>query len=115
MKHIVSSSSVHFQNAEGCDVYEYPFGDADINGSVIKINGRYPSVGYALNKVCKELVYITQGAGSLGLSNGTQIDFVVGDSLLIEANEKFYWEGDFESYMVCTPAFDPQQHIEVAE
>jgi len=115
MKRIPKSDTTHIENAEGCDVYEHPLEDKDINGSVIIINGRYPETGYALNKVCKELVYIIRGSGVLGLSDGTSTDFDEGDSLLINPNEKFFWEGEFESYMVCTPAFDPEQHIEVAE
>ncbi|MFT4532569.1 MAG: hypothetical protein ACI9T8_000595, partial [Candidatus Saccharimonadales bacterium] len=39
--------------------------------------------------------------------------FGAGDSVFIDKSEEFYWEGKFSSYMVCTPAFDPAQHVEV--
>lgn len=115
MKHIPKADTLQINPSESCAVFEYLFDDKDINGSVIAISGRYPETGYALNKVCKELVYIVRGSGVLGLADGSQADFTEGDSLLINPNEKFYWEGDFESFMVCSPAFDPEQHIEVAE
>jgi len=115
MRNITKANTTHIQNAKGCEVFEYPFDDKDINGSIIAISGRYPEAGYALNKVCKELVYIIRGSGVLGVADGTQTEFQDGDSLLIEPNEKFFWQGDFESYMVCTPAFSPEQHIELTE
>ncbi len=115
MRKIQKSEATRIANSDQCEVLEYPFDEKDINGSVISVRGRYPESGYALNKVCKEIVYITRGSGVLGLSDGTQAGFKQGDSLLIDANEKFYWEGNFESYMACTPAFDPDQHIEVIE
>lgn len=107
MRHITKPDTFQISNAESCTVFEYPFNDEAINGSIIEIKGRYTETGYAMNQVCKELVYVTKGSGVLGLADGTEVEFAEGDSLLIGASEKFYWEGNFESYMVCTPHSTP--------
>ena len=113
MKIVKREDAVKIQNSDQCHVLEYPFDEKDINGSVIAINGRYPESGYAMNEVCKEIVYIIKGSGTLGLADGSTSTFSEGDSLFIDTNEKFYWQGNFESYMVCTPAFYPEQHKEI--
>jgi mannose-6-phosphate isomerase-like protein (cupin superfamily) len=110
VKKVAREDTVEFQNADSCQVIEYPFGEKDINGSVISVNGRYPESGYAVNEVCKEVVYITKGSGKLVLEDGSMTDFEAGDSLFVDANEKYFWEGKFESYMACSPAFYPEQH-----
>lgn len=88
------------------------FDEKDINGSVISVKGRYPESGFVLNEVCKEVVYIISGKGSLNTKEDT-VAFKQGDSLFIDASERYYWEGSFSSYMACAPAFYPEQHKEV--
>ncbi len=113
MKHITRSHAKEINNSKTCQVIEYPFDERDINGSVISVNGRYPESGYVINEICKEVVYIISGKGSLTTVKNTA-EFSEGDSLYIGAGEKYFWEGNFESYMACTPAFYPEQHKGIA-
>ncbi|MFT4532593.1 MAG: hypothetical protein ACI9T8_000622, partial [Candidatus Saccharimonadales bacterium] len=77
--------------------------EADINGSVIDVDGRYPAKGYAKNTISKELVYIISVSDKVCVSGKDPVLFGAGDSVFIDKSEEFYWEGKFSSYMVCTP------------
>ena len=112
MKHISVTQAIKIRNGTTCHVLEYPFNEKDINGSVISVNGRYPETGFVVNEVCKEVVYIISGTGSLTV-NSTTVDFSEGDSLFVDSGEKYFWQGSFTSYMACTPAFYPEQHNEL--
>ena len=112
MKYIRGDQSLEFKNSEVCTAYEYPFEDKDINGAVIKLSGRYPASGRVTNSVCKELVYIIHGIGRLVIEDKeTKINS--GDMMLIFPGEKYYFEGELEMLMPCTPAWYPEQHHEV--
>ena len=115
MKLVAKKDANTIDNSETCTVLEYPINEKDINGSVISVKGRYPESGYAVNEVCKEVVYITEGVGRVVMVDDTEVVFRKGDTLFLDRNEKYYWEGDFESFMVCTPAFYPEQHKIVKE
>lgn len=112
MKIVKRSQATEINNSDTCQVVEYPFDEKDINGSVISVKGRYPESGFVMNEVCKEVVYIISGSGSLKV-NETTVDFAAGDSLFVDKGEKYYWQGSFTSYMACTPAFYPEQHKEL--
>jgi mannose-6-phosphate isomerase-like protein (cupin superfamily) len=109
MKLIKRDEAHRINNSETCQVVEYPFDEKDINGSVINVNGRYPESGFVMNEVCKEIIYIISGSGTLTVDDST-VDFDEGDSLYVDAGEKYFWQGNFTSYMACTPAFYPEQH-----
>ncbi len=64
MKIVKAIHANKFKNSETCTAFEYPLGDKDINGAVIKLNGRYPEKGYVMNEVCKELVFVVEGSDS---------------------------------------------------
>ncbi len=81
-----------------------------VSGAIAEINGRYPQTGFAVNKICKELVYIISGSGQIVTRSKAQ-KFTSGDSIFIDANEDFYWQGNFTMYMATTPSFDPKQHL----
>ena len=58
----------------------------------------------------KELVYVLEGRGTLVLENGT-INFEKGDSILINDNEKYYWDTEYcKVSMTCTPAWTQEQY-----
>lgn len=94
-----------------CTAIEYPNGDKDIWGAVIKINGRYPTKGYTVNEKCKELVYFTSGEGKLFVGK-KEVKVKKGDQVTIDPGE-FYWEGKLTMFMPCIPAWYPEQHKEV--
>lgn len=96
--------------ASGVTIYEYTMNESDINGSTASINGRYPAQGFATNTISKELALVLNGNGVIGIER-KEIPIETGDYIHIDANEKFYWEGSLTLFIVCTPAFDPKQHI----
>jgi len=98
-----------FKHGESCVIYEYPTNDRTIDGCIAKISGRYPEKGGAVNKISKELAYVINGAGTVTIENKTT-DIGEGDMVLIQPNEKFYWEGEMELFIPCTPAWNPEQY-----
>lgn len=95
-------------------VYEYPLGDKDINGAIAEINGRYPERGYAVNNECKELAYVVSGNGKI-VVEGKEILLAQGDVVSIKAGEKYYWSGNMELFLACTPAWYPEQHKNIVD
>lgn len=80
-----------------------------ISAATSVISGRYPEKGYATNAVSKEIALVISGNGYIGLSK-TTTPIEIGDCIFIDANEKFYWEGNITLFIVCTPAFNQKQH-----
>jgi mannose-6-phosphate isomerase-like protein (cupin superfamily) len=110
MKIITSNKAVAHKNSEDCVAYEYEFqGEKDINGAVIKLTGRYPESGRALNDICKELTYIVEGKGTLNQGGETH-ELSKGDMLLIQPGESYYFEGMLTMFISSSPAWYPEQH-----
>jgi len=78
-----------------------------INGAVIKLSGRYPDKGRAVNEICKEMGYIISGSGKLTIED-EEYELSAGDLVLINPGEKFYWQGEMEMFMPCAPAWTPE-------
>ena len=65
---------------------------------------------WALGIHDKELIYVIEGKGTLNFEN-KRIEFSKGDSILIEPNEKYYYDTNYCIVsMTCTPAWLPEQH-----
>ena len=109
MKLIKYSQTNKFKNSDVCIATEYPLNDKDINIAVIKLKGRYPDKGSAINKKCKEMAYISKGKGQVTV-NGLTKKLSKGDVVLIDKGEKYFWNGNMEMVMPCTPAWTHQQH-----
>ncbi|HSX28506.1 MAG TPA: AraC family ligand binding domain-containing protein [Candidatus Saccharimonadales bacterium] len=109
MKIVKLNQTQKFQNSATCTAFEYPSDDKDINGAVITLNGRYPEKGYAMNEVCKELVYVVEGTGQLTVGDETQT-LQQGDLALLLPGEKYFFEGELTMFMPCSPAWYPEQH-----
>jgi len=109
MKIVKQSESSIFDNSDICQAVIYSLGDKDIDISLVKVGGRHPSQGYVVNEICKEVSYIIDGSGLLNIEN-TEYSFNKGDVILIEPGEKYFWNGNFEALMSCTPAWYPEQH-----
>jgi len=112
MKIVKKGQAKEYKNSRVCTAVEYPFQDKDINGAVIKLNGRYPDRGRVVNLKCKELAYVIRGSGKV-VVNGADVILSEGDLILIEPGEKYYWEGNLEMFVPCVPAWYPEQHKEV--
>ena len=65
--------------------------DKHIDLGIATISGRYPDEGYGVNLISKELIYVIEGSGTLNFEN-KKIEFSEGDSILIEPNEKYYYD-----------------------
>jgi mannose-6-phosphate isomerase-like protein (cupin superfamily) len=110
MEIITSNKAVAHKNSEDCLAYEYEFrGEKDINGAVIKLAGRYPESGKALNDICKELSYIVEGSGTL-TQGGKIYTLSEGDMILIQPGEAYFFEGTLTMLISSSPAWYPGQH-----
>ena len=98
-------------SGDGYSGLDYPMTDSDINFAIIKINGRSPKIGYQVNTKCKELLYIINGNGFLYMKEDSkEIKFNRGDVILIDKNEYYAFDGNFEAAVPCTPAWTSEQH-----
>lgn len=110
MKIIRNSDALIGNNSENCKTLEYSFEDKDIDLGVATITGRYPDSCYCVNLVSKELVYVLEGSGALYFED-KKVEFEEGDSILINNNEKYYWETEYcKVSMACIPAFSKEQY-----
>ena len=108
---IVEKSETNKVNpTPGTTIHEYFIDEPSISGATTEINGRYPEVGFAVNEVSKELVYIISGNGHI-ITPSNETSFEQSDVIFINKNELFAWQGTFSMFMVTTPKFDPKQHI----
>lgn len=110
MKVIKKDDTLRGENSEKCKTLEYSFEDKEIDLGLATITGRYPDTGYCVNLISKELIYVIEGSGKLCFGDKS-IDFSKGDAILIENNEKYYWETQYTKIsMTCTPAWTEEQH-----
>jgi mannose-6-phosphate isomerase-like protein (cupin superfamily) len=90
-------------------ISEYLINDKTLSSAIAEINGRYPKNGFAVNEISKELVYVLSGNGKIVTKN-MEISFSVGDVILVNPQEQYYWKGNFKIFMVNSPKFDPKLH-----
>ena len=110
MKVIKYDNALKGKNSEKCKTLEYSFMDKDIDLGIATITGRYPDNGYCVNLISKELIYVIEGNGTLNFES-KKIGFSKGDSILIEPNEKYYYDTEYcKISMSCTPAWSMEQH-----
>ena len=98
-----------FSKGKTSRVFEYKIEDADINYSIVEINGRFPEEKWAINYKCKEMVHVLEGSGVFVLG-GTKYDIKKDDVILIGLEEKYYFMGNFRLGVSSTPAWFPEQH-----
>ena len=109
MKIVKKGEAKLFKGSDTCLVFEYKLGYKDIDGVVVKLSGRYPDKGAAVNEICRELGYVIEGRG-LVVINGNDFLLSEGDVVCIDPGEKFYWDGNMTLFLPCTPAWYPEQH-----
>lgn len=110
MKIIRSNEAVEGSNSDKCATIEYSFGDKDLDLGIAIITGRYPESGFCVNLISKELIYVLEGDGELCFNDKT-IKFKKGDAILIDNNEKYYWNTSYcKVSMSCSPAWNSLQH-----
>lgn len=107
----IKKSGAECYSGDGYSGLDYKTEDQDINFAVIQLNGRSPNTGYQVNTACKALYYILKGSGILYNKRGTQeIKFSKGDIIVIDREECYAFEGDFEAAVSNTPAWTVEQH-----
>lgn len=112
----IKKEQAEFYSGDGYSGMDYPSIDKDINFAVIKINCRSPKTGFQVNTNCKELLYIINGKGTLYMKNNNkEIEFNKGDVILIDKNEYYAFDGEFEAAVPCTPAWTSKQHKYINE
>ncbi len=94
--------------SDNCLAIEYPSKDKRLNGSIIKLSGRYPDSGRVYNLKCKELFYIVSGSGIVEIE-GNKNKISKGDLIFIEPKEKYFWKGKIEMFVASSPAWNPKQ------
>lgn len=109
MKKSLKHQSIERKNSDVCVVTDYPIGDEAIDFAIVKMTSRYPSARQAVNQKCKEIVYVHEGSGKV-VVNDQEHALKEGDVILIEAGEKFYWDGNLTLFISCHPSFTPEQH-----
>jgi mannose-6-phosphate isomerase-like protein (cupin superfamily) len=109
MKIVRQNETHEVKNSDNCIVIEYPTLDSEMDFAIAHITGRYPEKNRAVNIQCKEMVYIQQGQGIVEVE-GKHYSLKTGDCVLIEAGEKFFWEGQMTLFISCRPAFHIEQH-----
>lgn len=109
MKRISLKQTQQFRNSDLCIATEYPFNDKDIDISTATIDGKYPDEGYCVNTEVKEMIYVISGGGEIHKKNEI-ITFKAGDAILIDKNEKYFWNAHCKVVMACSPAWTPKQH-----
>jgi len=98
-------------NSPKCIAYQYDHKDKDINIAFIEINGRYPDKGRVMNKVCKEIVFVVKGKGKIVIAD-KELLISEGDSIFIQPNQKYFFDGKLEITVSCHPTWYPEQHVE---
>jgi mannose-6-phosphate isomerase-like protein (cupin superfamily) len=110
MKIIFKHQTIERRNSETCVITEYPMNEEMIDFAIVKVKGRYPETPrQAINLKCKEIVYIHTGSGKVVVES-QEYSLNAGDLILIEAGEKFYWDGNMDLFISCRPAFKVVQH-----
>jgi mannose-6-phosphate isomerase-like protein (cupin superfamily) len=112
MEVVREAETQKFQNSKFCSAFEYKMEENEVNGALIQLNGRYPDTGWVANLQCKELAYVTRGAGKL-VVEGNEVQLSEGDVALILPNEKYFWEGTMSIFITTTPAWTLEQHRQI--
>lgn len=61
------------------------------------------------NEVCKEIGFIPKGSGTLTTEKQT-VSLSEGDAVLINAGEKYFWQGNMMWLLPTAPAWYGAQH-----
>ena len=88
--------------------YEYPSENKSINSGYVEIRGRYPAEGWICNQVCTELAFIIRGSAIL-TTQTESFSLKEMDQIIINPNEKYFWNGDCDVLVPSTPPWFPEQ------
>lgn len=109
MKISTKENTTQHKNNAFCEVIAHHLEDKNIDCAISKISGRYPTAGRVTNMACSELAYVFEGNGKVVIE-GKEVNLNAGDAILIEAGEKYFWDGNMQIFISCRPAWYPEQH-----
>ena len=109
MKISLKHQAIEKMNSVACSVTEHRLNDEMLDIAIAKISGRYPDARRVVNQQCSELAYVFEGEGKIVVNN-EEHSLSAGDAVLIEAGEKYYWEGNMKLFLSCRPAWNKDQH-----
>ncbi len=90
-------------------VEEYLMPEKTVSGATAIIYGRYPEKGFVTNLVSHELALVLSGNGFIGTKR-KRIAIELGDCILIQPREKYYWDGHMALFIVSAPRWRAKQH-----
>lgn len=97
-------------NSTACTVIEHSLNNKMLDIAIAQIDGRYPDHRRVVNQECSELAYVFEGKGRIVVNN-KEHHLNAGDAVLIEAGEKYFWEGNMQIFISCHPAWNKEQHL----
>ncbi len=109
MNIVRAAEAKRYENAETCIAFEYPTGSKEIDIARVEVRGRYPLEGSAINKEVTELVYVEKGAGRVCV-NDEVLSLGARDVILIEKDQRVWWEGNLDLVISCAPAWTKEQY-----
>lgn len=109
MKFVSKNDALILKNSPTCSIFEYTIGNENINFAVAEISGRYPERGMAQNQRSTMVAYICRGGGAIHIEE-EEYKISEGDAVCIEPNERYFWEGDMQIVISCTPPWNPEQY-----
>jgi mannose-6-phosphate isomerase-like protein (cupin superfamily) len=99
-----------FKNSDTCEGTVFAGENIPQDIATIKITGRYPENGWAINEIVHELALVSEGSGSLEFKGADSHELKVGDVISVEPGKRFAWNGEMTIVMTCSPAFSPNQY-----
>lgn len=109
MKISFKHQTIEKTNSAACSVTEYSLNNPMLDAAIATITGRYPDERRVVNQQCDELAYVFEGEGKVVINNAEH-HISAGDVILIEAGEKYFWEGNMKLFLSCRPAWNKEQH-----
>lgn len=111
MKIVKEKDAEKLKYADTSSVLEYStvLGEKNLDFCINRITGRYPTDGYCSNLEVEELCYVLEGEGTIYKKGGEAMRFGKGDVIFIHKKDIYYWDGDFEIAIVCSPAWSKAQ------
>lgn len=109
MKFVSKNDALILKNSSTCTVSEYCISNQYIDMAIAEISGRYPEHGMAQNLVSTMVACIQRGSGLVYINN-QKINLSEGDVVCIGPSERYYWDGDMQVSISCTPPWNPDQY-----
>lgn len=96
-------------NNSSCTVTEHNLDHELHDAAVATITGRYPTNRRVVNTQCNELAFVFEGEGKVVINDKEHL-LSAGDVVLIEAGDKYFWDGNMKIFTSCRPKWHIEQH-----